>query len=148
MHNVVMFMGNQNRGLRGSASIISSILLVCIPKCPLCLAAYSTLIATLGISSSTLRIIHILLGITLSISIICLVYRLIRHKHYIQSLSLITGTVLIYTTWIFNFSMHIKVGSLAVMIFCVLWSIRTINQMQKSNEIESCKCCFEGEGYV
>jgi hypothetical protein len=71
------------RAVKNSASwIIPGVMLALLPKCPLCLAAWFSLVLGIGISASAATALHTtLITLCLLIGITCLV----RHIHRLRS---------------------------------------------------------------
>lgn len=134
-------MSKINYRVGGGTSVVSSILLLIIPKCPVCLAAYSTIIASLGISSSMLNGVHYALSIVLAISTVWLIYTAINSKNYFQSSALLTGATLVISSWIIDAGSTIKITSVVILMICIFWVIATQYQKSKSHQLESCKHC-------
>jgi hypothetical protein len=68
--------GKARRCLDIAGTVIPAAVLVLLPKCPACIAAYLALGAGIGITMSTAASLRILL---LSLSVACLVYAAARH---------------------------------------------------------------------
>lgn len=104
----------------GSAAI-SSTLLVLIPNCPICLAAYSTLFTAIGISASTLFWLRISLSLIMTASVLWLALRVIRQRNTVPALGLILGAVFVLAIWIIETPLFYNIGAI---IFLSIMALR------------------------
>ena len=120
-------------------SAISALLFAIIPKCPICLAAYSTFFAAIGVNASILNGIRISLSALLLVSATWLVLRSLRQRRFLQALGLIIGTGLVLSGWIIATPTGFKIGSVAFLTVMALWLVRSREQLSKSHQVGPCK---------
>ncbi len=126
-------------GLGGSA--ISSLLLVIIPKCPICLAAYSTLFTAIGVNASILYGIRIALSVIMLVSVFWLVLRVIRQKNFLPALGLILGTGFVLLSWITETPTVYNIGAVMFLAIMAFWAARFRYQRSSIGEVRSCEQC-------
>ena len=122
-------------------STISALLLAIIPKCPICLAAYSTFFAAIGVNASILNGIRISLSALLLVSVAWLVLRVVRQRRFLQALGLVAATGLVLSGWIIATPTGFKIGSVAFLTIMALWLVRSRERLTKSHQVGSCKQC-------
>lgn len=119
------------------STAISSILLVLIPKCPVCLAAYSTLFSAIGINASTLLWIRIALSVVLLSSVLWLAFKVIRQRHILPALGLILGTGFVLSSWIVETPNFYKIGAVTFLAITALWASRFRCQISDSDSVRT-----------
>ena len=130
----------QSRAGLGS-SAISSLLFVIIPKCPVCLAAYSTFFTAIGVNASVLLGIRIGLSALLLISVTWLTLGAFRKRNYLSGLGLITGTVLVLSSWIIETPIEFEIGSVGFLTIVAFWVVHSRKKVSKSRQVDSCEQC-------
>jgi hypothetical protein len=75
--------GNKLRAVKHSVGwIIPGVMLALLPKCPLCLATWLSLVLGIGISAPAASVLHAMLGtLCLLFCVICLVRHILLHRH-------------------------------------------------------------------
>ncbi len=130
----------QSRAGLGS-SAISSLLLVIIPKCPICLAAYSTLFTSIGVNSSLFYGIRIALSVIMLVSVLWLTLRATRQKNFLPALGLIVGAGFVLSTWIIETPAVYSFGAVIFLSIMAFWAAHSGYQKSRSREFRSCKQC-------
>ena len=120
-------------------SAISAILFAIIPKCPICLAAYSTFFAAIGVNASILYGIRIGLSSLLLVSVSWLVIREVRQRRLLLALGLVTGTALVLSGWIVGTPVGFKIASVAVLSVIAYRVVHLRERLPKSDRDRPCK---------
>lgn len=130
----------QSRTGLGS-SAISSLLLVIIPKCPICLAAYSTLFSAIGVNASMLYGIRIALSVIMLISVLWLALQATRQKNFLPALGLIVGAGFVLSTWIIETPAFYNFGAVIFLSIMAFWAAHSGYKRSGTGEVMSCKQC-------
>lgn len=128
----------ENKG--GSASFIvsgiSSSLILLLPKCPVCIAAFSSIFAALGVNTTFLYTFRIALIFIFIASILWLVYRAIQSNKMLLVSALALSTVLFICSVLFVLPKLFTVISFITLSATVLWS--TLSYSKKRIDCEDC----------
>jgi len=122
-------------------SAVSSLLLVIIPKCPICLAAYSTFFAAIGVNASVLTGIRIALSVIVLISALWLALGAFRKRNYLPVLGLILSPAFVLSSWIIETPTVFKIGSVVFLTIMAFWVVHSRNLVSKSQDAGSCEQC-------
>lgn len=73
------------RGLWSSFCVVPAAFLALAPKCPLCLAAYLTLVSGVGISAAAAEHVRTISAALVAVALVCLVRRYARRRTRIEA---------------------------------------------------------------